>query len=115
MNEPTPRRTWIDAHIHVSDLGPDGARREAMLADLLDVLDRSGHDLRFVISPDGYYLGAIAHDVVSPANQAIFTAIQKTTRQHRRRCEGRERFHRAPGMTARTNVPVRELERTPGG
>ena len=35
--------------------------------------------------------------------------------QHHRRCEGRERFHRAPGMTARTNVPVRELERTPGG
>jgi len=46
---------WLDTHIHVSDLGPDGATREHMLADLLDVLDRCDADLRFVVSCDGHY------------------------------------------------------------
>lgn len=56
------RRTWIDAHIHVSDLNGDGSLRERMLDDLLDLLDRSGHDLRFIISPDGQYLSDIGRD-----------------------------------------------------
>lgn len=54
-------RTWIDAHIHVSDLNRDGSLRPHMLPDLLAVLDRSGHDLRLVISPDGKYLSDIGH------------------------------------------------------
>ncbi|MEN6641929.1 MAG: amidohydrolase family protein [Armatimonadia bacterium] len=54
--------TWIDTHIHVSDLGPDGSRRERFLADLLDVLDRSGEDLRFVVSCDGPYFGPMIRD-----------------------------------------------------
>ncbi len=46
---------WIDTHIHVSDLNPDGSKRERMLDDLLDLLDRCDADLRFVISCDGAY------------------------------------------------------------
>ena len=46
---------WLDTHIHVSDLNPDGSKREQMLADLLDVLDRCDADLRFVISCDAHY------------------------------------------------------------
>jgi len=55
-------RPWIDTHIHVSDLGPDGRRRERFLEDLLDVLDRCDADLRFVVSCDGSYMGNIARD-----------------------------------------------------
>lgn len=46
---------WIDTHIHVSDVGPDGSPRPNMLADLLSVLDRCDADLRFIISCDGHY------------------------------------------------------------
>ena len=46
---------WIDTHIHVSDVGTDGQRREHMLDDLLALLGRCDADLRFVISCDGYY------------------------------------------------------------
>jgi len=48
----TKKRRWIDTHIHVSDIGRDGRKRERMLEDLLDVLDRCDADLRFVISSD---------------------------------------------------------------
>ncbi len=43
---------WIDTHIHVSNVGPDGSTRENMRADLMDVLDRCDADLRLVISCD---------------------------------------------------------------
>ena len=56
------KRCWIDTHIHVSDLGPAGARRERKLEDLLEVLDRCDADLRFLISCDGVYTGAIGRD-----------------------------------------------------
>lgn len=46
------KRRWMDTHIHVSAQGPGGQRRERLLEDLVDVLDRSGADLRFVISCD---------------------------------------------------------------
>ena len=48
MSEPT----WIDAHVHASDLDNEGQSRGDLLEDLIDVLDRSGSDLRFVLSPD---------------------------------------------------------------
>jgi predicted TIM-barrel fold metal-dependent hydrolase len=49
----TKQRRWIDTHIHICDIGVDGRKRERMLEDLLDVLDRCDADLRFVISVDG--------------------------------------------------------------
>lgn len=75
----TPRRTWIDAHIHVSDLNRDGTPRENMLADLLDVLDRSSHDLRFVISPDGSYLSDIGRDPegMVRANEMVYELVRQ--------------------------------------
>jgi|LSQX01.2.fsa_nt_gb predicted TIM-barrel fold metal-dependent hydrolase len=73
------KRTWIDAHIHVSDFNHDGSQREGMLAGLLDVLDRSGHDLRLVISPDGKYLGDIGRDAEGmwQANEMIRDLVQR--------------------------------------
>lgn len=56
------KRCWIDTHIHVSDIGPAGVRRERLLEDLLDVLDRCDADLRFLISCDGPYSGGISRD-----------------------------------------------------
>ncbi len=53
---------WIDTHTHVSDIGPAGERRERVLHDLLDVLDRDEADLRFLISCDGPYLGGVGTD-----------------------------------------------------
>lgn len=46
------RRKWIDTHIHVSDFSRQGKKREKLLDDLLEVLDRCDADLRFIIFPD---------------------------------------------------------------
>ncbi len=46
---------WLDTHIHVSDFSSDGSKREHMLDDLLELLDRCDADLRFVISCDAHY------------------------------------------------------------
>lgn len=46
---------WIDTHIHVSDIGADGARRKHLLEDIIEALDRADADLRLVISVDGYW------------------------------------------------------------
>lgn len=53
------RRLWLDTHIHVSATGADGRKRDRLLEDLLDVLDRCDADLRFVLSPDGAELSRI--------------------------------------------------------
>ena len=53
---------WIDTHIHVSDIAPDGALRERMLDDLLAVLDGCDADLRFVVSVDGPYFSRMVAD-----------------------------------------------------
>jgi len=70
---------WIDTHIHVSDIDRDGKKRERMLEDLLDVLDRSNADLRFVISPDGPYLSRIGNDPVAlmAANRMIYDLCRR--------------------------------------
>ena len=56
------KQTWIDTHIHVSDIGRDGQHRENMLEDLLELLDRCDADLRFVISCDGPDFGPMVRD-----------------------------------------------------
>ena len=53
---------WVDAHIHVSNIGADGVQRATFLADLLDVLDSSGADLRFIISCDAALTRRIIDD-----------------------------------------------------
>lgn len=71
-------RTWIDTHIHVSDTGQDGSRRERMLDDLLDLLGRCDADLRFVISCDGPYLGYIGRDpdLMLDANRMVYELVR---------------------------------------
>lgn len=54
--------TWIDTHVHVSRISPDGSPRPNLLADLLAVLDADPADLRLVISPDSADLARIIHE-----------------------------------------------------
>lgn len=70
---------WIDTHIHVSDIGPDGKHRERLLEDLLDLLDRCDADLRFVISCDGPYLSRIAREPeqMLPSNRMIHDLVRR--------------------------------------
>jgi len=69
---------WIDTHIHVSDIGPDGARREHMLDDLLALLDRSDADLRLVISCDDLYNGMVRDDPqgMQQANRMVYDLVR---------------------------------------
>jgi predicted TIM-barrel fold metal-dependent hydrolase len=73
------KRVWIDTHIHVSDIGPDGRRREALCDDLLALLDRCDADLRFVVSCDFPYIGRIAADPAQmlPANRMIHDLVRR--------------------------------------
>jgi len=72
------KRPWIDTHVHVGDIGPDGQRREGLLEDLLDVLDRSDADLRFVISCASPHLrrGSKAEDLLR-ANRMIYDLVRE--------------------------------------
>jgi predicted TIM-barrel fold metal-dependent hydrolase len=67
------RRTWLDTHVHVCDLGPNGEPRPRLLEDLLQVLDDEEADLRCVISPDGARLDQVARqpDGVRAGNEFI--------------------------------------------
>ncbi|HOJ22797.1 MAG TPA: TatD family hydrolase [Armatimonadota bacterium] len=73
------KRVWIDTHIHVSDLGPDGQRRERMLEHLLDVLDRCDADLRFIISCDTPYFSAMTRDpdAILAGNRFIYELVRQ--------------------------------------
>jgi predicted TIM-barrel fold metal-dependent hydrolase len=68
------KRRWIDTHIHVSDIGNDGMKRERMLEDLLGVLDGCDADLRLVICPDATYISRITTDpsAMFVANKMIY-------------------------------------------
>lgn len=72
-------RPWIDTHIHVSDIGREGEKRERMLEDLLSLLDRCDADLKFVVSCDGPYLGRIANDPeqMMPSNRMIYDLVRE--------------------------------------
>lgn len=73
------KRRWIDTHIHVSDIGSDGKKRERMLEDLLDLLDRCDADLRFVISPDATYVSRMNTDpeAMLVANRMIYDLCRR--------------------------------------
>lgn len=73
------KRPWIDCHIHVSDIGPDGKRRQRMLEDLLEVLDRCDADLRFIISCDFPYITNMVRDpeAMLVGNRFIYDLIRR--------------------------------------
>jgi len=73
------KRLWIDSHIHVSDIGRDQQRRAHMLDNLREVMDRSGADLRFVVSPDSPYLTAMTKDAdqILPANRMVYELVRQ--------------------------------------
>ncbi len=70
---------WIDTHIHVSNYGPGGVEREDILDDLLELLDRSGVDLRFIISCDGPWTSRMMQDAdqVLEANRFIYDLVRR--------------------------------------
>ena len=72
-------RPWIDTHIHVSDIGPDGAKRENMLDDLLELVDRCDADLRLVISCDGAYNSMVKNDPdgMLKANSMVYNLVRQ--------------------------------------
>jgi predicted TIM-barrel fold metal-dependent hydrolase len=59
--------------VHVSDVGPDGRRRERLSEELVAVLDRCDADLRLVVSADLPYQRdmAGAADATSAANRLV--------------------------------------------
>lgn len=73
------KRQWIDTHIHVSDYGPGSTERGDILEDLLEVPDRSGADLRFVISPDVPRTGQMMQDgsMILEANRFIYDLVRR--------------------------------------
>ena len=83
---------WLDTHIHVSNVGPDGSVRETMLSDLLDVLDRSGEDLRFLVSCDGPLTAQIIRD--PQAMREVNGLIHELCRGRRIGCTGAARSTR---------------------
>jgi predicted TIM-barrel fold metal-dependent hydrolase len=72
------KRKWIDTHIHVSNYSPDSTKRGDILADLLEVLDRSGADLRFVLSPDVPWVNRMMQDGsrILEANRFIYDLVR---------------------------------------
>ncbi len=73
------KRQWIDTHIHVSDYVAGSTEHRDILEDLLEVLDRSGADLRFVISPDGPWIGQMMQDgsKILEANRFIYDLVRR--------------------------------------
>lgn len=73
------RLTWIDTHIHVSDIGRDESRRPDLAGALVDVLDLDEADLRFVISCDFPYIIRMASDPEEmwAGNRMIYEAVQR--------------------------------------
>jgi len=41
---------WVDTHVHISGVSPDGAVRKHLAQDVAAVLDGAGADLRFVVN-----------------------------------------------------------------
>ncbi len=73
------KRPWLDTHIHVSDIGPDGSVRHNMLQDLLTVLDVPDADLRFVVSCDGPYFSKMIQSAegVLEANRFVHELVSR--------------------------------------
>jgi len=79
MKDRAEKLPWLDTHIHVSDIGPDGRQRQHLLADLLDVLDRCDADLRLVISCDFPYISNMKSDpeAMWAGNRMIYDLVRQ--------------------------------------
>ena len=73
------KTTFIDTHIHVSDLGPGGRARDGVLEGILDVIERSGLDLRFIVSCDMPYLTRMKQDPAAmlEANRMVHDLVRR--------------------------------------
>lgn len=77
------RRLWIDSHIHVSDISREGHKRERMLEDLLELMERSDADLRFIISADFPYQTNMKTDpaAILAANRMIHDLCRRAPKR----------------------------------
>jgi len=69
-----PESVWIDTHVHVSDVGPDGQPRTGVAQGLREVLDRETVELRFIMSCDTPWQGLIKQqpDAMAQANRMVY-------------------------------------------
>ena len=71
---------WIDTHVHISGVSSDGTLRETLAQDLMAVMDRSGADLRFIVSCDAgaeYQRMMARPEGVLEAGRFIHGAVQQ--------------------------------------
>lgn len=70
---------WLDTHVHISHVTPDGQPRPDILADLLAVQEREPTDLRFVISCDVPLVNwmAKAGEKVAEGNAVVYDLVRR--------------------------------------
>jgi predicted TIM-barrel fold metal-dependent hydrolase len=73
------KKRWIDSHIHVSDYDPNGTRRPDILPYLLEVLNGSKVDLRFIINCDDPYYTRMLMDgnQILEASRFIYDLVRR--------------------------------------
>lgn len=75
--------TWIDTHSHFSERNADGSQRENVAQGVVKVLDASGADLRFVLSP-----GVTGNDLAARDEEEL-GRLNESTRRVVAEAEGR--------------------------
>ena len=75
----TSKFQWLDTHAHVANYDGKGNFRGDILDDLLAVLDRSGADLRLVLSPDVFWISRMKEDPaqVIEANRFVHDLVRR--------------------------------------
>ena len=70
---------WLDTHVHVSNVSPEGEYRPGMLEGLLEVLDGADADLRFLMSCDVPWVRRIRDDpkAMGEANRTIYDLCRR--------------------------------------
>lgn len=56
------KHRWLDTHVHISAINPDGSVRAGFVDELTKVLDAPDADISFVISLDGAELSRIGNE-----------------------------------------------------
>ena len=72
-------RRWLDMHVHVSNYDPEEYFRGDILDDLLEVIEKSGADLRWVISIDMHWINSMKEepDQVIAANRFVHELVRR--------------------------------------
>ena len=73
------KRSWLDTHVHVSDYDRDGKHRGDILDDLLEMIERSGEDLRLVLSADLHWVEEMrrAPEHLLEGNRLVYELVRR--------------------------------------